>query len=281
MAKGSSAGEIGTDDLVQSNLGFVLKIACSYKNLGLPFEDLVNEGVVGLLEAASRFDPSKGFKFTTYSVWWIRKAMIRALCLQANMVHIPEHRNWQARAIKKTWAAMSRQMGREAGREEVSMALRLTVEQMDAILQGTTKDLSLDARADRAEGASMLDRLVDERSVDPEERAIRRDNQRLIRFALMSLSEQERTIIAGRFGLAGVPVSTLEELGTRLGMSRERVRQIEEAAKKKLRKTIARSERGRASQSLPYPKGPQGRSPMRQSYPRRRVFQGACLTTGS
>ena len=264
MATALSAGEIGTDTLVQSNIGFVITIACSYKNLGLPLEDLVSEGIVGLLEAARRFDPSKGFKFTTYSVWWLRRSMVKALTLQATMVHIPEHRNWKARAIKKTWDAMSRQMGREAGREEVSKAMRLTVEQMDGLLQATTKSLSLDASVGRADGPSMLDGLVDERSVDPEERAIRRDNRRVIRLALRSLSEQEQTVLAGRFGLAGEPVSTLAELGTRLGMSRERVRQIEVAAKKKLRKTIVKGERGRPPHSLPYPV---------QSSARRRAFQ--------
>jgi RNA polymerase primary sigma factor len=229
-----------SDDLVHANQGFVARIAYSYKNFGVPFEDLLNEGNVGLLEAAQRYEPARGTRFTTYAVWWIKRAILRALSRQTAMVHVPDYQTRQASAVRKAGHRLSRELGREAGREEISRALQLTVWKVDRMLQMKPKELRLDAKVGGDRDATLLDRLVDERSTNPEGEMLRREKQRLLRLALQDLSDLQLTIIVGRFGLTGQPVNTLKEMGDKLGVSRERVRQIEEQAKKRLRKALDR-----------------------------------------
>jgi RNA polymerase primary sigma factor len=243
MAFASSADDPVRDHLVTSNQAFVAKLAGAYRRFGLPFEDLMNEGNVGLLEAARRFDPSRGNKFITYAAWWIRRSLLRAISRHATVVRGSDYRRRQAGAIRATGRALSRRLGREAEREEICRELRLTIAKMDRILLAGVKELPLDARLGPLDDRTIMDRLVDERAVNPEAGLIRREGERLLRLALLSLTEQERTILAGRFGLHGEPVQTLEELGARLSLSRERVRQIEMIARDRLRKAILRGRR--------------------------------------
>src|SRR6266436_7883650 len=229
-------------DLVKSNLSFVVKIASEYRNMGVPFEDLLNEGNIGLIEAAHHFDPTRGTKFITYAIWWIRKSILKALSQHAAMVRIPNYQLKKVRNVRNTGRMLSRELGREADREEISKELRVTIAKIDEILQMKMRELSLDDKVGRDRDTPISDYLVDGRSVNPEDELIKHENQGLIRLALRSLSDQEQTVIINRFGLEGGRVFTLKEIGEKLGVSRERVRQIENQAKKRLRKLIARQQ---------------------------------------
>jgi RNA polymerase primary sigma factor len=241
MQKGSGDGSY--HDLVQSNLSFVVKIASEYKNMGLPFEDLLNEGNIGLIEAAHHFDHTRGTKFITYAIWWIRKSILKALSQHSAMVRIPNYQLKKVRNVRNTGRMLSRELGREADREEISKELRVTIAKIDEILQMKMRELSLDDKVGRDKDTPISDYLVDGRSVNPEDELIKHENQGLIRLALRSLTDQEQTVIINRFGLEGGKVFTLKEIGEKLGVSRERVRQIESQAKKRLRKIVARQQR--------------------------------------
>ena len=230
-------------DLVKSNLSFVVKIASEYKNMGLPFEDLLNEGNIGLIEAAHHFDPTRGTKFITYAIWWIRKSILKALSQHAAMVRIPNYQLKKVRNVRNTGRMLSRELGREADREEISKELRVTIAKIDEILQMKMRELSLDDKVGRDRDTPISDYLVDGRSVNPEDELIKHENQGLIRLALRNLTDQEQTVIINRFGLEGGRVFTLKEIGEKLGVSRERVRQIESQAKKRLKKVIGRQQR--------------------------------------
>ncbi|HEV8120114.1 MAG TPA: RNA polymerase sigma factor RpoD/SigA [Candidatus Polarisedimenticolia bacterium] len=230
-------------DLVKSNLSFVVKIASEYKNMGLPFEDLLNEGNIGLIEAAHHFDPGRGTKFITYAIWWIRKSILKALSQHSAMVRIPNYQLKKVRNVRNTGRMLSKELGREADREEISKELRVTIAKIDEILQMKMREMSLDDKVGRDKDTPISDYLVDGRSINPEESLIKHENHGLIRLALRNLSDQEQTVIINRFGLEGGRVFTLKEIGEKLGVSRERVRQIESQAKKRLKKVMARHAR--------------------------------------
>jgi len=241
--KMEEAGKDGSyHDLVKSNLSFVVKIASEYKNMGLPFEDLLNEGNIGLIEAAHHFDSSRGTKFITYAIWWIRKSILKALSQHAAMVRIPNYQLKKVRNVRNTERMLARELGREADREEISKELRVTIAKIDEILQMKMRELSLDEKVGKDKDTPISDYLVDGRSINPEDELIKNESQGVIRMALRSLSDQEQTVIINRFGLEGGRVFTLKEIGEKLGVSRERVRQIENQAKKRLRKLIARQQ---------------------------------------
>src|SRR5881296_1836742 len=237
------AGKNGSyHDLVKSNLSFVVKIASEYRNLGLPFEDLLNEGNIGLIEAAHHFDHTRGTKFITYAIWWIRKSILKALSQHSAMVRIPNYQLKKVRNVRNTERMLSRELGREADREEISKELRVTIAKIDEILQIKMREMSLDDKVGRDKDTPISDYLVDGRSVNPEDELIKNESQGVIRMALRNLTEQEQTVIINRFGLEGGRVFTLKEIGEKLGVSRERVRQIENQAKKRLRKLVARQQ---------------------------------------
>jgi RNA polymerase primary sigma factor len=241
--KMEEAGKDGSyHDLVKSNLSFVVKIASEYKNMGLPFEDLLNEGNIGLIEAAHHFDSSRGTKFITYAIWWIRKSILKALSQHSAMVRIPNYQLKKVRNVRNTERMLARELGREADREEISKELRVTIAKIDEILQMKMRELSLDEKVGKDKDTPISDYLVDGRSINPEDELIKNESQGVIRMALRSLSDQEQTVIINRFGLEGGRVFTLKEIGEKLGVSRERVRQIENQAKKRLRKLIARQQ---------------------------------------
>jgi len=226
-------------DLVQSNLGFVVKVALAYRNYGLPFEDLLSEGNLGLLEAARRFDPARGTRFTTCAVFWVRRAILRALTRQTAPVLVPEQKRRQVRAVLRARARLSQDLGREAARWEVSESLSMSPSRIDAILQRRIAQVSL---SDPIGGGQvpLLDVLVGSRAADPETHAIRRESRRTVGSALGRLEPREREVLQARFGLEGGEVQSLGAISRRLRLSREAVRLIEKRALRKARFLLAR-----------------------------------------
>lgn len=241
--------------LVESNLPFVVKIASEFRDPAIPFEDLLNEGNIGLIEAARRFDPRRGVRFISYAVWWIRKSILLALSRHANTVRIPDYQMEKARQVRVTERALTRELGRKPDREEISRELQTTIGRIDKLFQVKQNTLSLDDKTGLDKDTSISDFLVDRGAVNPEEKLLREEGQVLIRLALKDLSDQERTVIINRFGLEGRETLTLKEVGERLGITAERVRQIERQARERLRKLISRS-LANASTSKYLPGGP-------------------------
>ena len=232
------------NDLVESNLSFVVKIAGEYRNLGLPFEDLLNEGNIGLIQAAHRYDHRRGTKFITYAIWWIRKSILKALSQHSSLVRIPNYQMKKFRTIRNTERKLSRSLGRAPRREEICEELQSTLSKLDRVLQLRLRELSLDEKVGKDRDTPISDYLIDGRTVSPEEQMIKRENQTLIRLAMKGLNAQEQTVIINRFGLRSGKTFTLKEIGEKLGVSRERVRQIEFQAKRRMMKTLTKCHRG-------------------------------------
>ena len=241
IARGAEAcGNKDTlNKLVESNLSFVVKIANEYRNLGLPFEDLLNEGNIGLIEAAQRYDHTKGTKFITYAIWWVRKSILKALSEQSNLVRVPTYQMKKVKKIRETEASLSRELGRRPDRIEISSKLDSTISKIDEILMIKLREVSLDDKVGRDKTVPISDYLVDDTSVNPEEELLKTESEFLVHSAMIMLNEQEQTVIANRFGIAGGRSFTLKEIGETMGLSRERIRQIEAQAKKKLRRIFA------------------------------------------
>ncbi len=225
--------------LVTSNLGFVVKIAGEYRNLGLPLADLVGEGNLGLIEGACRFDPARGIRFITFAVWWVRKSIRRALWQNATLVRVPAKQLQRLRDLRDAERRLARALGRGADRGAIAQELRLPIAKVDQILQLKAYEVSLDEPCGRERDAPISDSIADRRSRDPEQSLVLSENRRLVRWGLSRLRECERAVLVDRFGLDGDRPLTLTEIGEKLGLSRERVRQIEVMGRKRLRRLLA------------------------------------------
>ena len=237
-------GSPSLNDLVESNLSFVVKIAGEYRNLGLPFEDLLNEGNIGLIQAAHRYDHRRGTKFITYAIWWIRKSILKALSQHSSLVRIPTYQMKKFRSIRNTEKKLFRELGRVPRREEICEELQSTLSKLDRVLQLRLRELSLDDKVGKDRTTPISDYLIDGKTISPEEQMIKQETQTLIRLAMKGLNTQEQTVIINRFGLRTGKTFTLKEIGEKLGVSRERVRQIEFQAKRRMMKTLTKCHRG-------------------------------------
>ena len=224
------------EHLVASNLSFVVKVASEYRNLGLPLEDLLNEGNLGLIEAARRYDPAKGTKFITYAIWWIRKSILKALAEQVNLVRVPTYQMKKVKQVRETEHTLRKELGRSPERHEISDRLEVSLKKVDQTLQVHSKELSLDDTVGKEKKTPVSDYLVDQDCESPEDNLLKREGTSLVTAALDHLSDQEQVVIRHRFGLDGCPILTLKEIGEKMGVSRERVRQIETQAKLRLRR---------------------------------------------
>ena len=221
-------------DLVRHNLRYVVSVANRYKGSGLPLLDLINEGNIGLIQAARRFDPERGVKFITYAVWWIRQAIMHALADQSSTVRLPVKQAGILYKIAENSNKLQKKLSREPTNDELAEALGLPIEELEALLRVYRTHLSLDAPVGEYEDTSYLDLLEETGMLSVEEQVLQRALASEVNSLLESLPPRERKVLRMRFGIDGKP-QTLEEVGKQMNLSRERIRQIEKKAKGRLK----------------------------------------------
>ena len=236
LARRIRRNEIGAlERLVRSNLRFVVSVAKRYQNQGVSLADLINEGNIGLMRAAQKFDETKGIKFISYAVWWIRQAILQALAEQSRIVRVPLSRAGTLHRIGKRSSSLTQELGREPTLEEIAEELDLSEEEIKHTLAMAQTHLSLDAPLVPGEDGQLLDYVSDQFSPGPDEELYTEALQRSIEDALSTLSEREAKVLRLYFGLGDTEPLTLEQIGERFGITRERVRQIKERALSRLR----------------------------------------------
>jgi RNA polymerase primary sigma factor len=223
------------DKLVRSNLRFVVSVAKKYQNQGVSLADLINEGNLGLIRAAHKFDETKGIKFISYAVWWIRQAILQALAEQSRIVRVPLNRAGTLHRIGKRSSALQQELGREPTVEEIAEGLDISEEEVAKTLSISQSHLSLDAPLTPGEDNKLLDYLPDTQRPGPDDETFERALSESIEEVLSTLKEREAKILRLYYGLDGQEPMTLEEIGSMLGITRERVRQIKEKALSRLR----------------------------------------------
>jgi RNA polymerase primary sigma factor len=223
------------DKLVRSNLRFVVSVAKKYQNQGVSLSDLINEGNLGLIRAAHKFDETKGIKFISYAVWWIRQAILQALAEQSRIVRVPLNRAGTLHRIGKRANALLQELGREATHAEIAEGMDITEEEVAKTMSISQVHLSLDAPLTPGEDNRLLDYLPDTMHPTPEDQTFDKALTEAIEDSLGGLKEREAKILRLYFGIDGADPMTLEEIGSQLGITRERVRQIKEKALSRLR----------------------------------------------
>lgn len=238
LAKRIKQGDaIALEKLTKANLRFVVSVAKQYQNNGLSLGDLINEGNVGLIKAAERFDETRGFKFISYAVWWIRQSILQALAEQARVVRLPLNRVGSLNKISRAFSELEQKFQREPSSEELADILELSVDEVEKTIRSGGRQVSVDAPFVQGEENSLLDVLTSDQ-VDTPDTALMRDSlQREVSRALSTLTERESEVICDYFGLNGHTAMTLEEIGEKFNLTRERVRQIKEKATRRLRHT--------------------------------------------
>jgi RNA polymerase primary sigma factor len=223
------------EKLTKANLRFVVSVAKQYQNQGLSLADLINEGNIGLIKAAKRFDETRGFKFISYAVWWIRQAILQALAEQSRIVRLPLNRVGTLHKIGKVSSSLQQDLGREPSPNEIAEELSLTEGEVSDTLKISNSHLSLDAPFSASEDNSLIDILEDEMQPSPDESLLSESLRVEIEKALDTLTPREAEVINLYFGLNHEKPLTLEEIGARFSLTRERVRQIKEKAIRRLR----------------------------------------------
>ena len=219
--------------LIESNLKFVVSYVKKYRGMGLGLLDLINEGNVGLIEAAKRFDPTRNVRFISYAVWWIRQAILHALSQYSRIYNIPQKLSDQISAMKKKTAELKGELGREPTRAEVARTMGLSEEDVDDLAVLEEKNVSLSDRLSD-DGLEVEDRISDDLSPPVEYQIIKSAVQQQIRATIGELDEKEAVVLKLRFGLDDDRPRTLQEIGNEMGLTRERIRQIEQKAMRKL-----------------------------------------------
>ena len=223
------------DKLVRSNLRFVVSVAKKYQNQGVSLSDLINEGNLGLIRAAHKFDETKGIKFISYAVWWIRQAILSSLARQGRTVRVPLNRTADLSRIIKASEILRQKLRREPSPEELAQVTGLSVDVVQSLAALNTGDVRLDAPMDPDGDRSLIERFVADEMPDTEEEAMNRFLTDEIEQALSTLPPRDAKVLRLYFGLEGGREHTLEEIGSMLGVTRERVRQLRDRALKRLR----------------------------------------------
>ena len=233
------------EQMIKGNLRLVVKIARQYEGLGLPLLDLVNEGNIGLMKAVERFEPNKA-KLSTYAAWWIKQSIKRALANQAKTIRLPVHVVDKLTQLRKTELRLRELLEREPTDEEIAEALGCSARRVRRYREASQTPVSLDARLDTDGPGSLSETVADEDAAAPFERVVKNNDQDLLYEVLATLEERERQILGMRFGLDDGNPQTLETIGEHFGITRERIRQIQEKALQEMRTRIERRERSAA-----------------------------------
>lgn len=231
------------EQLCNANLRFVVSVAKQYQNQGLSLSDLINEGNVGLLKAAKRFDETKGFKFISYAVWWIRQSILQAIVEHSRIVRMPVNKNGSYNKVNEAYISFIQEFEREPTHEELAEILDISPRDVKNMLRSNLRHNSLDAPVGGEDSdATMLDMLADADGSRPDDELMEQSLREEVKAGMSFLSPREKEVIACYFGLNGRQPLNLEEIGELYGLTRERVRQIKERAIRRLRKTINRND---------------------------------------
>jgi RNA polymerase primary sigma factor len=235
IKKGGANGQRSLEKLTKANLRFVVSVAKQYQNQGLSLGDLINEGNLGLIKAAKRFDETRGFKFISYAVWWIRQSILQALAEQSRIVRLPLNRVGALNKIGKAFSQLEQEFEREPSASELAEELDMSVFEVADTLKISGRHLSVDAPFAQGEDNRLLDVIQDERQPAPDSILMDESLKEEVKRALATLSERESEVIRLYFGLHKEHSLTLEEIGEKFNLTRERVRQIKEKAIRRLR----------------------------------------------
>lgn len=228
---------IALEKLTKANLRFVVSVAKQYQNQGLSLGDLINEGNLGLIKAAQRFDETRGFKFISYAVWWIRQSILQALAEQSRIVRLPLNRVGSLNKISKTFSELEQKFEREPSPDELAEVLDIASSEIVDTLKVSGRHISMNAPFSDEEDNSLIDILASDSSITPDSELINDSLRREVQRALSTLTQREADVIALYYGLNGESTMTLEEIGEKFSLTRERVRQIKEKAIRRLRHT--------------------------------------------
>lgn len=223
------------NELVEANLRLVISLARHYQGCGLSYQDLIQEGNIGLIKAAEKFDVSKGFRFSTYASWWIKQALSRAIADQSRTIRIPVHMTENINKFKKTERELLSQLNREPKIKEIADAMGISEKQAKEIQSYIVEPTSLDIQVGDDDDTTIGSFIEDTHFINPESAYIKESNGDIVNEVLDTLSDREANILRLRFGIGGKKAMTLEEVGKEYGLTRERIRQIEAKALRKLR----------------------------------------------
>ncbi len=229
--------QVALEKLVNANLRFVVSVSKQYQNQGLTLGDLINEGNLGLIKAAKRFDETRGFKFISYAVWWIRQSILQALADQSRIVRLPLNKVGSIGRIGNIAAELEQKLEREPTAEEIANALEIPTAEVENALRTSGRHLSIDAPLAEGEDNTLLGVLDNNDEPHPDLHLINESLQKEINLVISTLSEKERDVLKYYYGLDGGPAHTLEDISEKVGLTRERVRQIKEKALRRLRKS--------------------------------------------